>query len=184
GASALEERPRLDAVRFQPGRAQHDGPPAGPPHPQRPRPPGHGPPVRSVLHAQRAASGPRPRRGARAPGRGGVMEDTVIAKPAALPARSGTRRRSWLFALATAGIAVGLAARFSPEGPRAAPPSREMTVAPNVSPQASGNAIAIAGGAPQWQFVKLGRAEASAERWTDPVPARLAVDQAPASQVR
>jgi RND family efflux transporter MFP subunit len=103
------------------------------------------------------------------------MEDTMIAKPAAEPARSGTRRRSWLLALGAAAIAVGLAARFNPEGPRKAPPSGEIT--------AGGNAIAIAVGAPQWQFVKLGRAEASAERWTDSVPARIAVDQARASKV-
>jgi cobalt-zinc-cadmium efflux system membrane fusion protein len=103
------------------------------------------------------------------------MARTVNSESAASAARNRLRLRLWLAAVSAAVVSVGLAARFSPEGPRVAPPSGEMVTA--------GNGIALASGAPQWQFVKLGAAAAPVERWTDPVPARIAVDQARASKV-
>jgi membrane fusion protein, heavy metal efflux system len=47
----------------------------------------------------------------------------------------------------------------------------------------TGDQIAIAPGAPQWRLVKLGKAVASKERWSDPVPAHVAVDEALAVRV-
>jgi RND family efflux transporter MFP subunit len=44
-------------------------------------------------------------------------------------------------------------------------------------------AIALRAGAPQWQFVKLDKVAAAAARWSDPVPARVSIDQTRDSKV-
>jgi RND family efflux transporter MFP subunit len=102
------------------------------------------------------------------------MEETVIVRSESGPRRP-RRRLVWLVSVGAALALVGLAVRFSPEGPRAAASSGDMAVGEN--------GIALAHGAAQWQFLKLGAAVASARRFTDPVPARIAVDQGRASKV-
>lgn len=58
--------------------------------------------------------------------------------------------------------------------------------APTTSPttvSVSGSAIAISQGAPQWDVIRLGRAEPASEHWTDPLPAYVRVDETRASRV-
>src|SRR5262245_7296444 len=55
------------------------------------------------------------------------------------------------------------------------PPPDDLTVGKD--------AIALRHGAPQWQFVKLARVEAAANRWSDLVPARVSIDQTRDSKV-
>ncbi len=43
--------------------------------------------------------------------------------------------------------------------------------------------ISIASGAPQWDMVTLGQAHSSQQRWTDPVPAEVRVDETEAARV-
>ncbi len=62
---------------------------------------------------------------------------------------------------------------------RKPPPPPQTTDDVNVT----AGRIRIADGAPQWDMVKLGRAEASTERWTDPVPAHVKVDETLAARV-
>jgi cobalt-zinc-cadmium efflux system membrane fusion protein len=47
----------------------------------------------------------------------------------------------------------------------------------------SGSAISISQGAPQWDVIRLGRAEPASEHWTDPLPAYVRVDETRASRV-
>jgi RND family efflux transporter MFP subunit len=72
-------------------------------------------------------------------------------------------------------IAILAASRFERKPP---PPP---TVSTNVA--VTGSAVAIANGAPQWDVIRLGRAEAATEHWTDPVPAYVRVDETRATRV-
>jgi RND family efflux transporter MFP subunit len=88
--------------------------------------------------------------------------------------------RPWLRPVPIAALAIALASvvalflwRRPPEEKPAAAPA--MVVEKGV--------ISLAPGAPQWEFVKLARAEPAAARWTDPVPARVSIDQTRASKV-
>ena len=63
--------------------------------------------------------------------------------------------------------------------------SREA--APAVKPaglRVEAGAVALAPDAPQWQALKLGVVAAADTRWTDPVPARVAIDETRASKVQ
>jgi RND family efflux transporter MFP subunit len=72
-------------------------------------------------------------------------------------------------------VAIFLASRFE----RKPPPPQMKSGAVAVS----GSAVAIANGAPQWDVLRLGKAEATTEQWTDPVPAYVRVDETRASRV-
>jgi len=103
------------------------------------------------------------------------MDETVSFDAATAGSTPG-RSRWWLAgAFGVAAASVWLAARFAPPGPRTAGASPEMV------PDSGG--IALAAGAPQWQFVKVGTVATSSSHWTDPVPGRIAVDQTRASKV-
>jgi len=78
-------------------------------------------------------------------------------------------------AVAASAIAVWLAATYGRGGPVAAAPPPGLTVGPH--------SVSLDAGAPQWRFVKLATAEAARERWTDPEPARITIDEARASRV-
>jgi cobalt-zinc-cadmium efflux system membrane fusion protein len=88
--------------------------------------------------------------------------------------------RPWFRPLPAAAIAifvgVGLTLVLWRRQPESTPASAPALVVEK-------GVIALAPGAPQWEFVKLARAEAAAARWTDPVPARISIDQTRASKV-
>jgi cobalt-zinc-cadmium efflux system membrane fusion protein len=93
-------------------------------------------------------------------------------------ARVHVLSKQWMGGVAAAVlgvIAVFAASRFERKPP---PP-------PNVSTNVavSGSAVAIANGAPQWDVIRLGRAEPATEHWTDPVPAYVRVDETRATRV-
>ena len=73
------------------------------------------------------------------------------------------------------GLSIWLSAGFSRET-RPAVPSAGMRV--------EGGTIALTPDAPQWQAVKLGVVTRADLRWTDPVPARIAIDETRASKVQ
>ncbi len=85
------------------------------------------------------------------------------------------RRWSWGAAGGLSLVVIGLAARFTPAGLPAASPAPGIQVDKGI--------IALAPGAPQWRFVRLGTVGAAGGRWTDPVPARISIDQTRASRV-
>ncbi|HEX7670640.1 MAG TPA: efflux RND transporter periplasmic adaptor subunit, partial [Polyangiaceae bacterium] len=72
-------------------------------------------------------------------------------------------------------LAILAAARFERKPPPPATVSTSVAVA--------GSAVSIANGAPQWDVIRLGRAEAATEHWTDPVPAYVRVDETRAERV-
>jgi RND family efflux transporter MFP subunit len=77
--------------------------------------------------------------------------------------------------VAIAALCIAAALRFQRPTPAEA--------APNPNIQVKGQGVSIAAGAPQWQVLKLGEAKASPERWTEPVPASVRVDEANAARV-
>lgn len=89
--------------------------------------------------------------------------------------RPGKRLIGVLVAALASAIAIFAASRFERKPPP--PPGSSKAVA------VTGSAIAIATGAPQWDVIRLGRAEAAGEHWTDPIPAYVRVDETRASRV-
>jgi len=71
--------------------------------------------------------------------------------------------------------AIFAASRFERKPPP--PPIRSNTVA------VTGSAISVANGAPQWDVIRLGRAEPATEHWSDPVPGYVRVDETRATRV-
>ena len=63
--------------------------------------------------------------------------------------------------------------------------TREAAEAPAAAPgiTVSDGRVALAPDAPQWQALKLGVVAPSTARWTDPVPARVGIDETRASKV-
>ncbi|HUL78231.1 MAG TPA: efflux RND transporter periplasmic adaptor subunit [Vicinamibacteria bacterium] len=80
-------------------------------------------------------------------------------------------RIGWLgwTSLAAGAVAVAGALLYHPPGPPATTPPPGMTV------EKSG--ISFAPDAPQWRFLKLGKATRIGEHWTDDVPARITIDE-------
>jgi RND family efflux transporter MFP subunit len=89
----------------------------------------------------------------------------------------GTRRRVTGAAIAVvlSAVAVFAAARFQRKPP---PPAAQST---NVA--VAGSAISITTGAPQWDVIRLGKAEPATEHWSDPVPGYVRVDETRAARV-
>ena len=73
------------------------------------------------------------------------------------------------------GLSVWLSAGFSREAPTPAKPA---------GLRVEDGAVALAPDAPQWQALKLGVVTTADTRWTDPVPARVAIDETRASKVQ
>ncbi len=97
---------------------------------------------------------------------------------AALSGRVRARRGSAIsiaLALLVSAISIFAAAHFRRTPPRPTAPSKDM--------QVKGRSIAIAPDAPQWQVLRLGRAERAEKRWSDPVPAYVRVDETQAARV-
>ncbi len=98
--------------------------------------------------------------------------------PAALLGRIRTRRGSAIgiaLALLVSAVSIFAAAHFRRTPPPPPARSRDM--------QVTGRRIGIAPDAPQWQMLKLGRAEPAHQRWSDPVPAYVEVDETEAARV-
>jgi RND family efflux transporter MFP subunit len=92
---------------------------------------------------------------------------------------AGARPWSRLVAIGAAAIVSGLAilaaARYQREPPPAEAPAPGMTVAKD--------SVALTGDAPQWKVLRLGTVSAATEHWTDPVPARIEIDETKLSRV-
>jgi membrane fusion protein, heavy metal efflux system len=78
-------------------------------------------------------------------------------------------------AVVLSAAAIFAASRFERKPPPPQAPSTAVAVA--------NSAVSIANGAPQWDVIRLGRAEPAAEQWSDPVPGYVRVDEARASRV-
>jgi RND family efflux transporter MFP subunit len=91
----------------------------------------------------------------------------------------GPKRKGAAFGVALAAaasaVAIGLAASFTREPPPKPPEARGMTVG-SVD-------VSLAPDAPQWRVLKLGAAKPAETRWSDPVPARVRIDETRASKV-
>ncbi len=81
----------------------------------------------------------------------------------------------WALATLAGGASVWIAAGWT-RVPRAATPEP-----PGVTVERDG--ITVAQGAPQWQLLKLGVVGPANTHWTDPVPARVVIDETRASKV-
>src|ERR1051325_5409543 len=99
-----------------------------------------------------------------------------VAEPPRLPTRDPSRRLLGGAVVAVLSIgAIVAASRFERKLP--APATGPGTVS------VSGSAISISQGAPQWDVIRLGRAEPASEHWTDPLPAYVRVDETRAARV-
>jgi len=102
-----------------------------------------------------------------------------ISRGVGVPRAAAQKRKQPWGSVALAGgvgiIAIVAASRFERKPPP--PPPQSTTVA------VTGSAVAITNGAPQWDVIRLGRADAANEHWTDPVPAYVRVDETKAARV-
>ncbi|HKA91294.1 MAG TPA: efflux RND transporter periplasmic adaptor subunit [Haliangiales bacterium] len=78
-------------------------------------------------------------------------------------------------AVVVSGLSVLAAARFQREPPPVEAPAPGITVGKDN--------VALATDAPQWKVIRLGTATASTAHWTDPLPARIQIDEAKLSRV-
>lgn len=85
------------------------------------------------------------------------------------------RKTLWAGAIGTSVLAVALAARFTRAGPAVPPGLPEMTV--------DKETVAIASGAPQWRYLRLGSVGEAVPHWSDAIPARITIDETRASKV-
>lgn len=100
----------------------------------------------------------------------------AAAAPAGLAVALKRRRLAGLaFAVLAGLLSIWAAAGWS-RAPKAA-----MAEPPGITVEK--DAIAVAQGAPQWQVLKLGVAGPANTHWTDPVPARVVIDETRASKV-
>jgi membrane fusion protein, heavy metal efflux system len=78
-------------------------------------------------------------------------------------------------ALVVSGVSIIAAARYQREPPPADTPAPGMTVAKD--------SVTLESGAPQWKVLHLGVATPATQHWTDPLPARIEIDEAKLSRV-
>lgn len=113
------------------------------------------------------------------------MDETILTpsgsstKPAAPSPAARSRRLSHglpiAVALATSLLLVVAAASFQREPPPAEPPAPGMTI--------EGNKVNLRPTAPQWSLLRLEKAMPARAHWTEPIPARVAVDETRAYKV-
>jgi len=82
---------------------------------------------------------------------------------------------SALLAAAGGAAAILAAALYSTQPPAPLPPPRGIAV--------SDQAVTLAANAPQWSVLRLGQATAPSEIYSDPVPARVRIDETVAARV-
>lgn len=110
------------------------------------------------------------------PDHGSRVSVEIAQLPGSASSGAGSRKSVGLaIAVALGAAAIFAASRFERKPPP--PPSASTTVA------VANSAVSIASGAPQWDVIRLGRAEAAAEQWSDPVPGYVRVDETRASRV-
>jgi RND family efflux transporter MFP subunit len=73
------------------------------------------------------------------------------------------------------GVSIIAAARYQREPPPADTPAPGMTV--------DKDSVTLESGAPQWKVLHLGVANPATQHWTDPLPARIEIDEAKLSRV-
>jgi RND family efflux transporter MFP subunit len=78
-------------------------------------------------------------------------------------------------AVVISAIAIVAAARYEREPPPAEAPAPGMTVAKD--------SVTLSGDAPQWKLIRLGPVAPASEHWTDPLPARIEIDETKLSRV-
>ncbi len=89
--------------------------------------------------------------------------------------RPGRKLAGAVAAALVSAVAVFAASRFQRPPPPPSSPSTSVAVA--------ASSISIQSGAPQWDVLRLGRAEPAKEHWSDPIPAYVRVDDTHASRV-
>jgi RND family efflux transporter MFP subunit len=87
----------------------------------------------------------------------------------------GVRIVALIGAAIVSGVSIYAAARFQREPPPEETPAPGMTVGKDN--------VALASDAPQWKVLRLGTAQAAAAHWTDPLPARIMIDETKLSRV-
>ena len=98
------------------------------------------------------------------------------SRPVAVTHRASKPRVSGILAaLVVAGVAIVAALLFHKKLPAEPQPPPGLRV--------DKDSVTIANGAPQWKALRLGKAEAAHEHWSDSFPARFRVDEAVASRV-
>jgi membrane fusion protein, heavy metal efflux system len=104
------------------------------------------------------------------------MSTPQLAQPPILrSAPKSSRLVSAGIAAVVGAAAIAAAALFSTKPPSPLPPPRGMTVGEHV--------ISLSANAPQWNVLRLGKAGAPQESYSDPVPARVRIDEANAARV-
>ncbi len=73
-------------------------------------------------------------------------------------------------------VSIWISSDFTREKPEAPAVSTAMKV--------DENGISLTPDAPQWQLLKLGVVQAAETRWTDPIPARVVIDETRASKIQ
>jgi len=99
------------------------------------------------------------------------------SRPVAVTQRSSKKQRASgiVAALVVSGVAIVAALFFHRKLPAEPQPPAGLRV--------DKDSVTLAGGAPQWKALRLGKAEAAHEHWSDTFPARFRVDEAVASRV-
>jgi RND family efflux transporter MFP subunit len=96
-----------------------------------------------------------------------------------VPLPSATAGRSlrlpMIICFAAGALAIGLARAYRRPDPPTEPAAPGMKV--------GSNSVALASGAPAWKVIKLGAPSAAAPHWSDPIPARVAFDEAKTSRL-
>lgn len=94
-----------------------------------------------------------------------------------LPSATAGRalRLPMIICLAAGALAILLARHYRRPDPPTEPAAPGMTV--------GSNSVALAASAPAWKVIKLGAPTAAAPHWSDPIPARVAFDEARTSRL-
>lgn len=96
-----------------------------------------------------------------------------------VPLPSATAGRSlrlpMVICLAAGALAILLARHYKRPDPPAEPAAPGMKV--------GSNSVTLASAAPAWKVIKLGQPSAAAPHWSDPIPARVAFDEARTSRL-
>ena len=106
------------------------------------------------------------------------MSDETSLPPTVAPdAASGRTVRVPILvgSFLVAGVAILLARHYHRPDPEPEPPAPGMTV--------GSDSVTLEGNAPMWNVVKLAKAEPAEAHWSDPVPARVAFDEAKTSRL-
>jgi cobalt-zinc-cadmium efflux system membrane fusion protein len=100
---------------------------------------------------------------------------TAVSTELRVPPSKGNRLVSTILAAICGAAAIVAAAMFSTKPPTPVPPPPGMTVGEH--------SIDLQPHAPQWSVLRLGKATAPREIYSDPVPARVRIDEASAARV-